>query len=106
MIIRCAGESSFTLELDPVSQDITVEGDVFSFWCVMPKSVWSDVTASLLEGFLGIAIVDGVRLASLEEREVTDEIRLPTSGTVARMKTNLEKSPLMNKSLLILYRGL
>ena len=97
-MIRYARESHFTLELDSLSQDTAAERDVFSFLCVMPESVWSDVAASLLEGFLGIVVAGGVRLAFLEEREAADEIRLPASGAVARMKTALERSS-MNKSL-------
>ena len=73
-MIRCVGDSPFTLDLDLLPQDTTVERDVFSFWCVLPESVWSDVTASLLEGFPGITVVGGVRLASLEEREAAVEI--------------------------------
>ena len=98
-LIRCAGEPPFTLELDTLPQDTTMERDVFSFWCVLLESVWSDVVVLLLKGFSRITIGGGVRLASLEERESADDIRLPSPGTAARMKTALERSPSMNKSL-------
>jgi len=67
MLNKCVGESSFTSELDPLPQDTTVERNIFSFWCVLSKFVWSKVVASLLEGFSGITVVGGVRLYSLEE---------------------------------------
>jgi len=45
----------------------------FSFWCVLPKSIWSNVVASFLESFLGIVATGGICLAFLEEREAADE---------------------------------
>ena len=71
-MIKCTRESPFTLELDPLPQDTTVETNVFSFWCVLLESVWLDVDAPLLEGFSGIIVAGGVRLASLEEREAAE----------------------------------
>jgi len=103
-LIRGVGESPFTLELDPLPQDTVVKRDVFSFWCVLPESVFSDV-ASLLEGFSGIAVAGGVRVASLEERKAAYEIRLPASEIATRMKIAPERSPPTNESLLFLYKG-
>ena len=71
---------------------------------VLSESIWLDVAASLLEGFLGIAVAGGVLLAYLEEREAANEIQLPASGTAVRMKTVLERFPPMNK-FLFLCRG-
>ena len=103
-MIRCAGESPLTPKLDHLPHDTTVERDVFSFWCVLPESIWSDITASFLEGFSGITVVYGVRLASSEKRgAATKEIQPSASGTAARMKSAPERSPLMNKSLLFQY---
>jgi len=42
---------------------------------------------------------------SLEEREATDETRLPAPGTVARMKTAPDRSPLIEQALVILALG-
>jgi len=39
MLIRCAGELPFTLDLDHLPQDNAVERDVFSFWCVLSESI-------------------------------------------------------------------
>ena len=103
-IDRVCKESPFTSEPDPRPQDTAVERDIFSFWCVLSESIRSDIVVSLLEGFLGIIKAGGVRLASLKEQEAADEILLSTSGTIARMKTAPERSPSMNKSLLLLYR--
>jgi len=70
MLVGCAGESPFTLELDPLPQDIIVERDIFSFWSVLSKSIWLDIVVSLLKAFLGIAAAGGIRLASLEDRKL------------------------------------
>ena len=101
----CRG-SPFTPKLHPLPQNTTVERDVFSFWCVLLESVWSDVTVSLLKGFSEITIVDGVRLISLEEWGDADKIQPPVSGTAAKIKTAPERSPPINKSLMFLYLSL
>ena len=64
-----------------------------------------DIAASFMEGFSGIEVVDGVRLASLEKRNVVGKIQLLAPGTAARMKIALKRSLSMNKSLLLLYWG-
>ena len=104
-MIRCAKESPFTLELDLLSQDTAAERDIFSFCCVLPEFVWSNIAASLLEAFSEIAMAVGVRLDSLEEQEAADKVQPPASGTAARMETAPERFPLINKSLLFLHLG-
>ena len=103
-MIGCVGESPFTLEPDPLSQDTVVEKDVFFFLCVFVRVHLVGRCCLAFGWLLGIAAL-GVFLASLEEQEVADELRLPVLGTAARMKTAPERSPSMNKSLLLLYQG-
>jgi len=63
------GELLLNLEPDPLRQNIAAK-NVFSSLCVLSESIWLDVTAALLEGFLGIDAVSGAGLAALEVCEV------------------------------------
>ena len=98
------GESPFTLKLDPFSQDTAVERDVspsgvfcrsLSGRTLLPRS-WRASWGSSQRGVF-------VWLSWRNEKLLTK--RLPALGTAVRMKTNLERSLSIKKSLLLLYRG-
>ena len=54
---------------------------------------------------MGIDVVGGERLPSLEERETADETQLHASGTAARMKSTPDRSPSIEQALVVLTSG-
>ena len=72
-MVKCAGESPFTLELDPLPQYTAVKRDVFSIWYAIGVHL---VRCCCLApgGLMEIIAEGGVRLASFDEGKAAEEV--------------------------------
>ena len=78
---RCVVELPFTPEPN-LLQNTEVEKCCFLLLGCSLESVWSDVAASFLEGFLGIVAESGVSLAALKACELLSILMLACSGAI------------------------
>ena len=85
-MVGCVDELLLILEPDPLPQNTKVEKDCLLLLVCVPEFVWSDVAASLLEGFLGIAAESGAGLAALKACELLSGLMLACSWAIALMR--------------------
>ena len=82
----CADELLLTPKLDPLPKNTKVEKCYFLLLVCLPESVCSYVTASLLDGFLGIAMESSAGLAALDVYELLSSHIVACSGAMKLMR--------------------